>query len=287
MDDNLNSFYNYISYYLEQYPVYSKEEERIMLVKIKNGDLEAKKEFINHNYRLVISICNKYHFERCDFSDLFQAGMIGLIEAIDKFDLNRNVVFSTYATSWITKEVLKVGYSSISVIASFKVQQEYHEYLNKKEKLLQLESSDLSLEEIAIKLGYTFERVCKFENLKCCESSLEYLYENCNNTKEDFIADKYYESDGIDAFEKVNLEMERLEFIKFLTEILDENELKIILMYFGFSDECKTFGEISKYIYSERTKSFVSRQNVERIYNKALRKIRERKKTFVEYGFLD
>lgn len=270
----MNNFSNYI----EQYPIYSKEEEKEMLLRIKNGDFDAREDFINHNYLLVLDVCRKYLFDFCDFDDLFQSGVIGLIKALDKYDLNKGASFSTYAFNWIRREILITGYSSFSLIASSKIQREYRDYINKKEILLQTYGDNLTLEDIASKLGLTIEKVRKYEQLAGCEVSLNYVYDNEFSTKDNFVPDDF------DTFEKVYSKMIREDLVDVLSQILDERELQIVLMHYGFYSDCMTFTEISKQLYSEKS---VSRQYVEKVSSKALKKLRSRKETFVEWGFLD
>ena len=85
--------------------VLKSEEMTSLFKKYKEGDESAKEELINGNLRLVLSILKKYN-NRCDnMDDLFQVGCIGLIKAIDNFDLSHDVKFSTYAVPMILGEV--------------------------------------------------------------------------------------------------------------------------------------------------------------------------------------
>ena len=78
-------------------PVLSNEEKEALLIKIKNGDISAREKFINGNLKLVLSVIRKFNNRGENVDDLFQVGCIGLIKAIDNFDLSQNVLFSTYA----------------------------------------------------------------------------------------------------------------------------------------------------------------------------------------------
>ena len=83
-----------------------KHKEMVELFKkYKNGDLLAKEELVNGNLKLVLSILKKYHNRTDNMDDLFQIGCIGLIKAIDNFDLSHNVRFSTYAVLMIEGEI--------------------------------------------------------------------------------------------------------------------------------------------------------------------------------------
>ena len=82
-------------------PVLSSEEKIDLLTKIKKGDTEARNIFINGNLRLVLSVIKRFYGRGENADDLFQVGCIGLIKAMDNFDLSQNVQFSTYAVPTI------------------------------------------------------------------------------------------------------------------------------------------------------------------------------------------
>lgn len=80
-------------------PILSNEEKKELLKKIKNGDTQAREEFIKGNLRLVLSVVQRFSGRNENADDLFQIGCIGLIKAIDNFDPNLNVQFSTYRST--------------------------------------------------------------------------------------------------------------------------------------------------------------------------------------------
>ena len=80
-------------------PVLSNEEKNELLKKIKDGDTEAREKFINGNLRLVLSVVQRFGGRGENADDLFQIGCVGLIKAIDNFDPNLDVQFSTYRRS--------------------------------------------------------------------------------------------------------------------------------------------------------------------------------------------
>lgn len=89
-------------------PLLTKEQERELGIRTKAGDMEARKKMILANLRLVFSIMNDYTRQNSsDFEDVVQGGIEGLITAVDKFDPDRGVPFSSYAANWIKKEGLK------------------------------------------------------------------------------------------------------------------------------------------------------------------------------------
>lgn len=77
-------------------PVLSNDEKQELLIKIKNGDEKAREQFIYGNLRLVLSVVQRFNGRGENADDLFQIGCVGLIKAIDNFDINQDVQFSTY-----------------------------------------------------------------------------------------------------------------------------------------------------------------------------------------------
>lgn len=84
-------------------PLLGKKEKEELFVKIKAGDEEARETFIKGNLRLVLSIIQRFYGRGETADDLFQIGCVGLIKAIDNFDLTQNVQFSTYAVPMIVR----------------------------------------------------------------------------------------------------------------------------------------------------------------------------------------
>ena len=105
MPTGVDAFFSEIK--RKELEVLTKEEEYDLLTKIKNGDEEAYKYFYEHNCRLVISIAKRYRNSKVDYEDLLQEGCIGLMTAIERFELERGLRFSTYATWWIRQAILR------------------------------------------------------------------------------------------------------------------------------------------------------------------------------------
>ena len=84
-------------------PVLTASEKEELIKKIKNGDEEARKTFINGNLRLVLSVIQRFRGRGESADDLFQVGCVGLIKAIDNFDVTQGVQFSTYAVPMIIR----------------------------------------------------------------------------------------------------------------------------------------------------------------------------------------
>ena len=89
-------------------PVLTASEKEELIKKIKNGDEEARQTFINGNLRLVLSVIQRFRGRGESADDLFQVGCVGLIKAIDNFDITQGVQFSTYAVPMIIRRSKKI-----------------------------------------------------------------------------------------------------------------------------------------------------------------------------------
>lgn len=130
-------------------PVLSNEEKNTLLIKIKNGDEEARTIFINGNLRLVLSVIQRFSNRGENPDDLFQIGCIGLIKAIDNFDLKQNVQFSTYAVPMIIGEVRRYLRDNNSIRVSRSIRDLAYKVLSLKEKINKEEHRELTIKEIA------------------------------------------------------------------------------------------------------------------------------------------
>lgn len=137
-----------------------KEKEKIELLKrSRNGDKKAREELINGNLKLVLSVIQKFTSRAESSDDLFQVGCIGLIKAVDNFDISQNVRFSTYAVPMIIGEIRRYlrDYNSIRVSRSIR-DTAYHA-MQIKEKIISETQKEPTVEEIAEAMGIKKESV--------------------------------------------------------------------------------------------------------------------------------
>jgi len=130
-------------------PVLSNEEKNELLVKIKNGDLEARQKFINGNLKLVLSVIKRFRNSNDNADDLFQIGCIGLIKAIDNFDMSQNVQFSTYAVPMIIGEIRRYLRDNNPIRVSRSVRNLAYKALMAKEHLLKTTQTEPTIAQIA------------------------------------------------------------------------------------------------------------------------------------------
>ena len=140
-------------------PLLSKEEKEELFVKIKAGDEEARNKFINGNLRLVLSVIQRFYGRGETADDLFQVGCVGLIKAIDNFDLNQNVQFSTYAVPMIIGEVKRYLRDNNSIRVSRSVRDLAYKAIQFKEKYTKEHGKEPHINEIAKELGVEKEEI--------------------------------------------------------------------------------------------------------------------------------
>ncbi len=130
-------------------PKLSAKESEMLLVKIKSGEQNARDMFIVGNMRLVLSIIQRFNKNSASADDLFQVGCVGLIKAIDNFDITLNVKFSTYAVPMITGEIRRFLRDSTSVKVTRSIRDVAYKALCAKEEFERTNSKECSVEDIA------------------------------------------------------------------------------------------------------------------------------------------
>ena len=130
-------------------PVLSNEEKNVLLKKIKNGDEKARDKFIKSNLRLVLSVIKRFRRKGESADDLFQVGCVGLIKAIDNFDLSQNVQFSTYAVPMIIGEVKRYLRDNNTIRVSRSIREIAYRAIAIKEELTNRNQREPRIEEIA------------------------------------------------------------------------------------------------------------------------------------------
>ena len=139
--------------------VLTEEEKRELMKRVREGDEEARREMICGNLRLVLSIVQRFAGRKENPDDLFQVGCIGLIKAVDNFDIEKEVMFSTYAVPMIVGEVRRYLRDSASVRISRSVRDLAYKSLQARDELSAALDRDPTPEEIAAHLGVPREQV--------------------------------------------------------------------------------------------------------------------------------
>lgn len=180
--------------------VLTNEEMTDLFIKYQNGDLLAKEELINGNLKLVLSILRKYNNRTDNMDDLFQVGCIGLIKAIDNFDLKHEVKFSTYAVPMILGEIKRYLRDNSSLRISRSIKDLAYKTLKLKEELTNkdgIEPTDkeiakileVSEYEIANALDSLREPVSMYEPIYNDGGDTIYLFDQLSEKKSDYDLD--------------------------------------------------------------------------------------------------
>ena len=141
--------------------VLTDEEKKTLLKKTKEGDAEARQELIYGNLRLVLSIIQRFTNRKENMDDLFQVGCIGLVKAVDHFNIDLDVKFSTYAVPMIIGEIRRYLRDNNSIRISRSVRDLAYRALQAREELIREKECDPNADEIAARLGEKKEAVVR------------------------------------------------------------------------------------------------------------------------------
>ena len=136
----------------------TKEQSDALMIRIKNGDKEAKDRFVLANLRLVLSIIKRFQGSKVSADDMFQAGCIGLIKAVENFDLTIGVCFSTYAVHMIMGEIKRVLRTTNGLRISRSIRDRAYQALKARAEL-EKDGNEPTIEQIATKLESTESEV--------------------------------------------------------------------------------------------------------------------------------
>ncbi len=241
-------------------PVLTEEEKRDLMQRIRAGDTEARQKMICGNLRLVLSIIQRFGGRRESADDLFQVGCIGLVKAVDHFDIDKEVMFSTYAVPMIVGEVRRFLRDNASVRISRSVRDLAYKSLQARDELAATLDRDPTPNEIADRLGTTREQV-----VSAMEAIVEpiSLYEPVYTEGGDalYVIDQLSDTSAGASDESWLENIALREAVRTLTE----REQKIIrLRYFADKTQMEIASEIG-----------ISQAQVSRLEKAALEKLRK------------
>lgn len=219
-------------------PILTAEQKTELMKKIKNGDEEAREEFIKGNLRLVLSVIQRFNNRGESADDVFQIGCIGLIKAIDNFDMSQNVQFSTYAVPMIIGEVRRYLRDNNSIRVSRSLRDLAYKAMQFKEKYIKENNKEPTIEQIAKELGVEKEEIAfSFDAIQDPISLQEPVYND--GAESIYVMDQVKDSKNTDELWAENMTM-----MQAMEKLNDKERNIIIRRYFDGRTQMEVADEI-------------------------------------------
>jgi len=219
-------------------PILTQSQKTELMKKIKDGDEDAREEFIKGNLRLVLSVIQRFNNRGESPDDVFQIGCIGLIKAIDNFDISQNVQFSTYAVPMIIGEVRRYLRDNNSIRVSRSLRDLAYKAIQFKEKYIKENNKEPTIEEIAKELGVEKEEIAfSFDAIQDPISLQEPVYNDGNENI--YVMDQVKDSKNTDELWAENMTM-----MQAMEKLNDKERNIIIRRYFDGRTQMEVADEI-------------------------------------------
>jgi len=251
---------------LMRLPVLSQEDEKAMAERVAKGDVEARKKMIEANLRLVVKIAKKYVNQGLSSLDLIEEGNLGLIRAVEKFDLAKDCRFSTYATWWIKQSIERaIANHSRTIRLPVHITSKVYKISRHISEFTEIHGREPTPDELASKTGLSVDFIKNLYSFVVKAYSLETIIdEDGKITIEDTLQDNSTQ-EPLSALEQ----SKRTEEIASWLETLTSDEKKVITLRFGLDgDEPQTLEAIGKQFG-------VTRERIRQIEQKSLNKLRK------------
>ena len=239
-------------------PVLREEEKEALFERIKEGDQEAKEEYIKGNLRLVLSVIKRFGASGENPDDLFQIGCIGLIKAVNNFNTELDVKFSTYAVPMIIGEIRRYMRDNNSIRVSRSLRDTAYKAIYAKENFVRQHLKEPTVQEIAEEIGISKEDIVfALDAIQVPMSLQEPVYNDGGDAL--YVMDQISDTKNKEEKWVENLSLEAA------MEYLDERERHIIkLRFFGGKTQMEVAEEIK-----------ISQAQVSRLEKNALKTMRQ------------
>lgn len=250
-----------------RYPLLTKEEEVSLAYRMKQGDVKAKEKLIESNLRLVVSVAKGFRYKGLEFADIIQEGNVGLLIAVDKFDVEKGYQFSTYAIWWIKQAIIRSLHNKGKDIRIPVWKNERLSTYKKIQSQLKLElNREPTIEEIATKMGISIVEAKELQKLILDSISLNAIIDHDGETElEDFLS---ADEKSIEDFSILSMLPQQIDHL-FDQAKLKPKEKTVIVLRYGLNDGKKwTLREISERYH-------VSDERVRQLELSGFRKLRK------------
>ncbi len=239
-------------------PLLSEKEKTELMALIKSGDENARQKFINGNLRLVLSVIQRFTHRDENADDLFQIGCIGLIKAVDNFDLSHKVKFSTYAVPMIIGELRRYLRDNTPIRVSRSLRDIAYKTLRAKEDYINLHSKEPTIEELSQILQIPKEDIVfSLEAIQDPVSLFEPAYNDGTDTL--YIMDQVKDKKNTDESW-----LEEIALKEAMTRLTDREKLIVNLRFFSGRTQMEVAEEIG-----------ISQAQVSRLEKNALERMKK------------
>ena len=267
--DNKSGDIDYIKTYLQEIskvPLLTREQELELTTKYyETKDKKIRQQLINSNLRLVVSIAKRFFNKGLSFLDLIQEGNIGLIKAIDRYNPNKKVKISTYASLWIIQAINRgIQDKARTIRIPVYIQDEIRKYIRDKETLSKQLKKELSVEDIKVYLDIPEEKILEYE--RYLSEPVVSIHQKIGDDEDTELEEVI--PNGEESIEDKTMYSFKLDRLKNIINSLPEKEAQVLILRFGLNDgKERTLEEVGKILG-------VTRERIRQIEAKSLRKVK-------------